>query len=111
MEAAEQWEPDDARVSRPVLGERGDATARATRLFIRINGALHYLWRDVDQNGVVLDILVQGRRNAEAAKRFFKRLLRDSNSSRAAWSPTACAATARPVALSCRMSGTGRAGG
>src|SRR5690349_21263291 len=44
-------------------------------VFIRINGALHYLWRAVDQHGVVLDILVQGRRNAAAAKRFFKRLL------------------------------------
>src|SRR3712207_2735420 len=42
---------------------------------LRINGVLHYLWRAVDQNGVVLDILVQGRRNATAAKRFFKRLL------------------------------------
>ena len=45
-------------------------------VFIRINGTLHYLWRAVDQHGVVLDILVQGRRNADAAKRFFKRLLR-----------------------------------
>jgi putative transposase len=45
-------------------------------VFIRINGALNYLWRAVDQHGVVLDILVQDRRNATAAKRFFKRLLR-----------------------------------
>ena len=44
-------------------------------VYLRINGVLHYLWRAVDQNGVVLDILVQGRRNATAAKRFFKRLL------------------------------------
>ena len=44
-------------------------------VFLRINGVLHYLWRAVDQHGVVLDILVQGRRNATAAKRFFKRLL------------------------------------
>jgi putative transposase len=44
-------------------------------VYLRINGALHYLWRAVDQNGVVLDILVQERRNATAAKRFFKRLL------------------------------------
>jgi putative transposase len=43
-------------------------------VFIRINGALHYIWRAVDQHGIVLDILVQGRRNAAAAKRFFKRL-------------------------------------
>jgi putative transposase len=44
-------------------------------VFLRINGVLHYLWRAVDQDGVVLDILVQDRRNAIAAKRFFKRLL------------------------------------
>ena len=49
---------------------------RTYKVFIRINGVLHYLWRAVDQHGVVLDILVQGRRNAAAAKRFFKRLLR-----------------------------------
>lgn len=44
-------------------------------VFIRIRGVLHYLWRAMDQNGVVLDILVQERRNGAAAKRFFKRLL------------------------------------
>src|ERR671933_1966579 len=44
-------------------------------VYLRINGVLHHLWRAVDQHGVVLDILVQGRRNAAAAKRFFKRLL------------------------------------
>jgi transposase-like protein len=57
------------------------ATAEARRhldldeVFLRINGELHYLWRAVDQPGVVLDILVQERQNATAAKRFFKRLL------------------------------------
>jgi putative transposase len=35
-----------------------------------------YLWRAVDQDGVVLDILVQSRRDAKAAKRFFRRLLK-----------------------------------
>src|ERR671933_235406 len=44
-------------------------------VYIRIRGELHYLWRAVDQHGVVLDILVQERRNATAAKRFFRRLL------------------------------------
>jgi putative transposase len=44
-------------------------------VFLKIGGELHYLWRAVDQHGVVLDILVQGRRNATAAKRFFKRPL------------------------------------
>ncbi len=45
-------------------------------VFLRIGGELHYLWRAVDQHGVVLDILVQARRNASAAKRLFKRLLK-----------------------------------
>src|ERR1700679_2923406 len=36
----------------------------------------HYLWRAVDQDGVVLEILVQPQRDANAAKRFFKRLLK-----------------------------------
>jgi putative transposase len=45
-------------------------------VFIRIRGKLHYLWRAVDQDGNVLDILVQGRRNAKAAKRFFRKLLK-----------------------------------
>ena len=45
-------------------------------VFIRIRGKLHYLWRAVDQHDVVLDILVQDRRNATAAKRFFRRLLK-----------------------------------
>ena len=45
-------------------------------MFIRIRGKLHYLWRAVDQDGYVLDILVQSRRNAKAAKRFFRKLLK-----------------------------------
>jgi putative transposase len=45
-------------------------------VFITINGKTHYLWRAVDQDGVVLDILVQSRRNAAAAKKFFRRLLK-----------------------------------
>jgi putative transposase len=44
-------------------------------VFIRIRGKIHYLWRAVDQNGVVLDIFVQKRRDTDAAKRFFRRLL------------------------------------
>src|SRR3954464_3866097 len=45
-------------------------------VFIRIRGKVHYLWRAVDQHGNVLDILVQSRRNASAAKRFFRKLLK-----------------------------------
>ena len=45
-------------------------------VFVKINGTTHYLWRAVDQHGNVLDILVQSRRNAVAAKRFFRKLLK-----------------------------------
>jgi putative transposase len=45
-------------------------------VFVRIQGKLHYLWRAVDQHGNVLDVLVQSRRNAKAAKRFFRKLLK-----------------------------------
>src|ERR1700723_3890697 len=45
-------------------------------VLIRIRGMQHDLWRAVDQDGVALDILVQARRDANAAKRFFKRLLK-----------------------------------
>jgi putative transposase len=45
-------------------------------VFITINGQMHYLWRAVDQDGTVLDILVQSRRNKRAAKKFFRRLLK-----------------------------------
>ena len=45
-------------------------------VFIRIQGKQNYLWRAVDQHGQVLDIVVQSRRSACAAKRFFHKLLR-----------------------------------
>lgn len=44
-------------------------------VFIKINSTIHYLWRAVVQHGDVLDILVQSRRNANAARKFFRRLL------------------------------------
>ena len=44
-------------------------------VFVKINGIIHYLWRAVDQDGNVLDVLVQSRRNATAATRFFRKLL------------------------------------
>ena len=43
-------------------------------VFVGINGRLRYLWRAVDQHGNVLDVLVQSRRNAVAAKRFFRKV-------------------------------------
>ncbi len=45
-------------------------------VFLKINGTRHYLWRAVDHDGNVLDILVQSRRNKMAAKTFFRKLLK-----------------------------------
>jgi putative transposase len=45
-------------------------------VFLAINGKRHYLWRVVDQDDNVLDILVQSRRNKQAAKQSFKKLLK-----------------------------------
>jgi putative transposase len=45
-------------------------------VFLTINGERHYLWRAVDQDGNVLDILVQRRRDQKAAKKFFRKLLK-----------------------------------
>ena len=50
-------------------------------VFIRIRGERYYLWRAVDQDGDVLDILVTRRRDARAAKRFFRKLLKGQGGS------------------------------
>jgi putative transposase len=47
-------------------------------VFIKINGEQKYLWRAVDQDGNVLDILVQSRRDKAAAKRFLRRLMKNT---------------------------------
>jgi putative transposase len=45
---------------------------------VKINGKQHYLWRAVDQDGDVVDVYLQAKRDGAAARRFFKRLLRSS---------------------------------
>jgi putative transposase len=49
-------------------------------VFVTIQGQRQYLWRAVDQDGDVIDILVQPRRNRQAAKRFFRKLLKGQGS-------------------------------
>ncbi len=44
-------------------------------VFLKIDGIQHYLWRAVDQDGEVVDVFLQRRRDGKASKRFFKRLL------------------------------------
>jgi putative transposase len=47
-------------------------------VFIKINGKQHYLWRVVDQDGEVVDVYLQAKRDGAAAKRFFRRLIRNN---------------------------------
>ena len=50
---------------------------RATRqVALKIAGVKHWLWRAVDQTGIVLDVLVQRRRDKQAAKRLLRKLLK-----------------------------------
>ena len=46
---------------------------------IKVAGKVHWLWKAIDEQGEVLDILLQPKRNKQVAKRFFKRLLYDND--------------------------------
>ena len=79
-EAIRQWcktfGPQYARRLRRRRGRMGD-TWHLDELFINIQGQQRYLWRAVDEDGDVIDILVQSRRNRRAAIRFFRKLLKN----------------------------------
>ncbi len=47
-------------------------------VFVKINGKHHYLWRAVDQDGEVVDVYLQAKRDGAAAERFFRRLIRNN---------------------------------
>ncbi len=82
-ETIRQWcrkfGPEYARKLKRGQGRLGDIWY-LDEVFVKIRGERHYLWRDVDQDGDVIDILVQRYRNARAAKRFFRKLLKGQGS-------------------------------
>jgi len=63
---------NELRRRRPICGDKW----YLDEVILTIRGQKHYLWRAVDQDGNVLDILVQSRRDKKAAKRFFRKLLK-----------------------------------
>ena len=67
--------PDYAKKLRQRRPRPGDKW-HLDEMVVKTNGRKQYLWRAVDQDGNELDILVQSRRNRQAAKRFFKKLLK-----------------------------------
>jgi len=60
-------------------------TTRPVCRTIQINGKQHYLWRAVDQDGEVVDVYLQAKRDGVAAKRFFRRLLRNHGDNHHVW--------------------------
>ena len=78
-ETIRQWcqrfGPVYARRLRRRRGRLGD-TWYLDEVFVTIQGRQQYLWRAVDEDGDVLDILVQSHRNRRAAVRFFRKLLK-----------------------------------
>jgi len=64
-----------ARKLKKRQGRLGD-TWHPADVFVSIQGERQYLWRAVNQDGDTIDILVQRRRNKQAAVRFFRRLLK-----------------------------------
>lgn len=70
----QKFGPEYARKLKRRQGRLGD-TWHLDEVFIRISGRQQYLWRAVDQDGDVIDILVQPRRDQRAAERLFRRLL------------------------------------
>ena len=55
---------------------RPDGRWHLDEVFVSINGKRMYLWRAVDSEGEVLDILVQSRRNKQAARKLMRKLLK-----------------------------------
>ena len=78
-ETVRQWcgkfGPDHARKLERRQGRLGDPWF-LDEVFVTINGQRQYLWPAVDQDGDLIDILAQPRRDARAARRFFRRLLK-----------------------------------
>ena len=58
------------------LRPRADCRWHLDEVFVSINGKRVYLWRAVDSEGEVLDILVQSRRNKRAALKLMRKLLK-----------------------------------
>jgi hypothetical protein len=68
--------PAYARTARRRRWQQGRGTRHLDELFVTLNGRQQYLCRAVDEDGDVLDILVQSRRNRRAAVRFFRKFLK-----------------------------------
>ena len=78
-ETVRQWGKKFGKAFADQLRQRAPARGdkwRMDEVVVSIAGEQHWLWRAVDQNGFVLDVLVQRRRDTGAAQRLMRRLLK-----------------------------------
>jgi putative transposase len=74
-ESGGQVQPDLRQLLLCKAARRGDQW-HLGEVFLKINGRLHYLWRAVDQDGEVLEILVLRQRDKKAARKFLSKVLK-----------------------------------
>ena len=84
-ESIRQWclkfGPHYAKQLRKRQGRLGDTWYMDELTIITVQGQRRYLWRAVDQDDNVLDILIQKRKDKQAAKRFFRKMLKEQGQS------------------------------
>lgn len=77
---ANKFGPAIARNIRRSRG-RADSVWHLDEMVVRINGVRMFMWRAVDKEGEVLDVLIQKRRNKEAALKLLRKLLKNQGAS------------------------------
>jgi putative transposase len=81
-ETVRQWGKKFGKIFADKIRQRAPARSdkwHMDEVVVSIAGEQRWLWRAVDQKGFVLDVLVQRRRDAQAARRLMKRLLKSAN--------------------------------
>jgi len=71
----QQYAPELDKRCRPYLRPTNDSW-RVDETYIKVKGQWKYLYRAVDSQGKTLDFLLTAKRDAQAAKRFFRKMLR-----------------------------------
>jgi transposase-like protein len=87
------------------------ATWHLDEVYLKIDGRMVYLWRAVDAEGEVLDVLVQSKRDKHAALKLMRKLLKKYAFALSGWRLTTCGHTRRRPALSASNTCMSAAGG
>jgi len=71
----QRYAPELERRSRPHLRPANDSY-RVDETYVKIKGKWYYLYRAVDSTGQTIDFMLSAKRDARAAKRFFRKMLK-----------------------------------